>query len=165
MILSRPITLIVGALLIFTACATPYGPRGSMGGYESRVVGENMLEVSFYGNQHTSRKQIVQSLLYRCAEMTQEKDMDSFVVLKDQSYSKNIVNNPTIQKPFKTVESQSVGVRTVVSPDLTQPTKSTDLVGVYVIAMFNNGDSPYSMYQKSRFDVNEVLSDYKSVVQ
>jgi hypothetical protein len=56
--------------LVFSACATAYGPRNSMGGYEDKVVGENMIEVRFYGNQHTTKEETARRLLFRCAEIT-----------------------------------------------------------------------------------------------
>ncbi|SVB74265.1 uncharacterized protein METZ01_LOCUS227119, partial [marine metagenome] len=53
--------------IFFYACATAYGPRNSMGGYEEKNVGEDMIEVRFYGNQHTTRDKTAKRLLYRCA--------------------------------------------------------------------------------------------------
>lgn len=155
----------LGILIIFIGCASTYGPRGSMGGYEEKSVGKNMLEVRFYGNQHTPKDKTTQMLLYRCAELTKEKKFDSFVVLQDQSYSNEVVNNPTIDKPFETRESQSMGVRTVVTPDLTQPTESTSWVGVYIISMYNQGDPSFSTYSKSRLDAKKILSDSKELIR
>lgn len=151
--------------LIFSACATTYGPRNSLGGYEEITVGENMVEVRYYGNQHTSANQTTQSLLYRCAELTLEWGFDSFVVLQDQSFSNETVNNPTIEKPFQTRVSMSGGVRTTVSPDFTTATKSTDWIGVYVIAMYNEKNSPYSRYKKSHLDAQKIVNDLGSEIR
>ncbi|MDP6726019.1 MAG: hypothetical protein QF847_02045 [Candidatus Marinimicrobia bacterium] len=151
--------------LFVMGCASTYGPRGPMGGYEDKSVGDNMFEVRFYGNQHTTADKVTQMLLYRCAELTTSKGFDSFVVLQDQSYSNTAVHNPTIDKPFKTVESESVGVRTVVSPDFTRATTSTDWVGIYVISMYNENDSPFSKYKKSRLDAAQIISDLKSELE
>ena len=76
-------------------------------------------------------------LLYRCAELTRDKGFDSFLVLNDQSFSEKTVNNPTLNQPGVTRESASMGVRTVITPDLTQPTESTNWIGVYIISMYN----------------------------
>ena len=153
------IVLCVG--ILFCACATAYGPRNSMGGYEEKNVGEDMIEVRFYGNQHTSRDKTAKRLLYRCAELTQEAGFDSFVILQDQSHMNEIINNPTIDQPFKTVESESVGVRTVISPDLTSATTSKNWVGVYIISMFNEGNSHYDGYKKSHLNPQKILKEYK----
>ena len=151
--------------IFFYACATAYGPRNSMGGYEEKNVGEDMIEVRFYGNQHTTRDKTAKQLLYRCAELTQESGFDSFVILQDQSYANEIINNPTLDKPFKTVESESVGVRTVISPDLTSATTSKNWVGVYIISMFNAGNSNYDGYKKSHLNPQKILKDYKKYIK
>jgi hypothetical protein len=152
-------------VIVFSACATAYGPRNSMGGYEDRAVGDDMIEVRFYGNQHTTKEETTRRLLYRCAELTIEKGFDSFVVLQDQSFSDETVNNPTIEKPFQTRESMSGGVRTTVSPDLTQATTSTNWVAIYVISIYNENDSPYSRYKRSRLDANQIIEDYKGEIR
>jgi hypothetical protein len=158
-------TLGVFALLILGGCASSYGPKGSMGGYEEKAVGEDMIEVHFYGNQHTTTEKTAQMLLYRCAEITLDKGFDSFVVLQDQSYFNETVNNPTIDKPFETRESMSGGVRTTVSPDFNAATKSINWVGVYIISMYNKNDSPLSIYKKSRLDAQQIITDLKSKIK
>ena len=77
--------------LILSSCSTTYGPRGSMGGYEDKRIGNDMVEVKFYGNQHTSKEKVSKLLLYRCAELTKQSGFDFFVVLKDQSFEKEII--------------------------------------------------------------------------
>ena len=49
--------------LFFSACASTYGPRNSMGGYEEKEVGKNMLRVSFYGNQHSTKEKITRIIM------------------------------------------------------------------------------------------------------
>jgi len=159
------ITIALYMAIFISGCASTYGPRGAMGGYEEKSVGENMVEVRFYGNQHTTVEKTAQMLLYRCAELTTKNGFDSFVVLQDQSYSNETVNNPTIDKPFETRESMSGGVRTTVSPDFTRATTSTDWVGVYVISMYNENDSPYSRYKKSRLDAGKIIKDLESEIK
>ena len=134
-------------MLTLSACSSSYGPLNSMGGYKEKQIGKDMMEVKFYGNQHTSKEKVSQLLLYRCAEVTDKAGFDFFVVLKDQSYEQELKNSPTIDQPFKTVESKSVGVRTVVSPDLTMDTTSKNSIGVYVIGMFKEGSEDYSQYK------------------
>ena len=147
--------------LLLSGCASTYGPRNSMGGYEEEKLGKNMMKVSFYGNQHTSKEMITQQLLYRCAEVTQESGFDTFVVLQDESYEDKKVFKPTGTNPVKTVESQSVGVRTVVTPDFNRTTETTNMTGVYIISMFNKGNSEYDIYKKSHFDAAQVNNELK----
>ena len=151
--------------LLLAGCASTYGPKTSMGGYEEIDLGKNMIKVSFYGNQHTSKEMITQRLLYRCAEVTQESGFDTFVVLQDESYEDRKVFKPTGTYPVKTVESQSVGVRTVVTPDFNRTTETTNMTGVYIISMFNKGNSEYDIYKKSHFDAERILNDLKSSIK
>ena len=151
--------------LLLAGCASTYGPKTSMGGYEEIDLGQNMIKVSFYGNQHTSKEMITQRLLYRCAEVTQESGFDTFVVLQDESYEDKKVFKPTGTNTVKTVESQSVGVRTVVTPDFNRTTETTNMTGVYIISMFNKGNSEYDMYKKSHFDAQRILNDLKSSIK
>ena len=149
-------------MLTLSACSSSYGPLNSMGGYQEKQIGKDMVEVKFYGNQHTSKEKVSQFLLYRCAEITDKAGFDFFVVLKDQSYEQELTNSPTIDQPFKTVESKSVGVRTVVSPDLTMDTTSKNSIGVYVIGMFKEGSEDYSQYKKSHIKAKRILKKYKN---
>ena len=152
-------------MLTLSACSSSYGPLNSMGGYQEKQIGKDMMEVRFHGNQHTSKKKKSQLILYRCAEVTDKAGFDFFVVLKDQSYEKELTNSPTIDQPFKTVESKSVGVRTVVSPDLTMDTTSKNSIGVYVIGMFKEGSEDYSQYKKSHIKAKRILKEYKNYIK
>ena len=152
-------------MLTLSACSSSYGPLNSMGGYQEKQIGKDMMEVKFHGNQHTSKEKVSQLLLYRCAEVTDKAGFDFFVVLKDQSYEKELTNSPTIDQPFKTVESKSVGVRTVVSPDLTMDTTSKNNIGVYVIGMFKEGSEDYSQYKKSHIKAKRILKEYKNYIK
>ena len=152
-------------MLTLSACSSSYGPLNSMGGYQEKQIGKDMMEVKFHGNQHTSKEKVSQLLLYRCAEVTDKAGFDFFVVLKDQSYEKELTNSPTIDQPFKTVESKSVGVRTVVSPDLTMDTTSKNSIGVYVIGMFKEGSEDYSQYKKSHIKAKRILKKYKNYIK
>ena len=152
-------------MLTLSACSSSYGPLNSMGGYQEKQIGKDMMEVRFHGNQHTSKEKVSQLLLYRCAEVTDKAGFDFFVVLKDQSYEQELTNSPTIDQPFKTVESKSVGVRTVVSPDLTMDTTSKNSIGVYVIGMFKEGSEDYSQYKKSHIKAKRILKEYKNYIK
>ena len=152
-------------MLTLSACSSSYGPLNSMGGYQEKQIGKDMMEVKFHGNQHTSKEKVSQLLLYRCAEVTDKAGFDFFVVLKDQSYEKELTNSPTIDQPFKTVESKSVGVRTVVSPDLTMDTTSKNSIGVYVIRMFKEGSEDYSQYKKSHIKAKRILKEYNNYIK
>ncbi len=153
-------SLIFGLLLIcISGCGSTYGPRGVLGGYEEKEIGKDMIEVRYYGNQHVSVQKTMDRLLYRCAEVTLERGFDSFVLMEDKSHQKESVQDPTINQPFETRQSQSMGTRTVVNPDLTTATASTEWVGVYVIAPFNQDNSKYTTFRASRLDPEKIMKD------
>lgn len=143
--------------LVMEGCATSYRPRGMSGGYEETPLGENLYEVRFYGNQHTSAARIRDHLLYRCAEVTLENGFDSFIITADQSYSEQTVNEPDIVIPLKTTESMSGGVITSSWSDWSQATVTSNGVGIYQILLLNSSDSDYLHSEKSRQDAKAIL--------
>ena len=56
-------------LLAVVGCQTPYGPRGTAGGYEEMQVDEATYQVSFYGNPNTSLEKVKDYALLRAAEL------------------------------------------------------------------------------------------------
>ncbi len=72
------------AVLALTACAKPttYHPAVQPGalGYTEQETGADQYRISFAGNGLTTRKTVDLYLLYRAAELTQEKGFDYFIV-------------------------------------------------------------------------------------
>lgn len=66
---------IAGSLV---ACATPYGPKGLMGGFEDKQLSDNAYEVRFNGNGKTSGDMVWNYWIYRCAELTLAKGYTTF---------------------------------------------------------------------------------------
>lgn len=71
-------------VLITAACAKPttYKPANQPGslGYTEEKIGADQYRVSFAGNGLTTRRTVDLYLLYRAAELTQEKGFDYFIV-------------------------------------------------------------------------------------
>ena len=122
-------------VLVMQGCATGYRPKGMFGGYENKLVGENLYEVRFYRNQHTSADRTQKFLLYRCAEVALENNFDSFIIITDQSYLKETVTEPEIEIPLKTTVSMSGGVVTSSKSDWSQATVTFNWTGIYLIAL------------------------------
>ena len=104
------------------------------GGYEDKLVGENLYEVRFYRNQHTSADRTQKFLLYRCAEVALENNFDSFIIITDQSYLKETVTEPGIWIS----QDDDIHVRSVVSSsksDWSQATVTFNWTGIYLIAL------------------------------
>ncbi len=76
---------IVGAMAL-AACATPtpYQPATGQGfyrnGYSDQQIEPNRFQVSFSGNDLTSRETVERYLLYRAAQLTLERGFDHFIL-------------------------------------------------------------------------------------
>lgn len=70
------------ALLLVCSCATPYQQHGLRGGYSERQIDDNTWAVSCEGNAYTSREQLEDYLIHRCAEVTVEQNADYFVIVR-----------------------------------------------------------------------------------
>src|SRR5262252_4007747 len=76
---------VLGALLLLLslqACATHYGPQGTLGdGYLERRVGKDRWEVLFDASVFTPPSTVARYALYRCAEITVADHAQYFVIL------------------------------------------------------------------------------------
>lgn len=82
--------LAVLAMITLAACARPtaYQPAAASGlnGYAHERIGADQYRVSFTGNGLTTRKTVDLYLLYRAAELTQERGFDYFIVGDRQEF-------------------------------------------------------------------------------
>lgn len=73
------------ALLAGCATPTPYQPLGARtgvrGGFSEQQIERNRFRVMFSGNQFTSRQRVENYLLYRAAELTQQRGFDTFTMV------------------------------------------------------------------------------------
>lgn len=83
------IALLFG-LMALSACArpTPYQSalEGAGHGFTEEALGQGQYRIGFNGNGVTTRKTVDLYLLYRAAELTQEKGFDYFIVGKREEY-------------------------------------------------------------------------------
>ena len=70
-----------GIWLMISGCATPY--RGPFGGCSVKEISAGIYEVSYSGNNFTSRDRARLAVMYRCAELTIEKGCDYFVEMTE----------------------------------------------------------------------------------
>ncbi|MGI9451465.1 MAG: CC0125/CC1285 family lipoprotein [Geminicoccaceae bacterium] len=82
------IAILIAAVLGACAKPTVYKPAGHEGanGYAEREIGADQYRISFAGNGLTTRKTVDLYLLYRAAELTQEKGFDYFIVGQRQDF-------------------------------------------------------------------------------
>lgn len=84
--------LVIIASLMLGACATGYHSKGLTGGYSDAQIDENTYRVSFQGNGYSSKEDVENMMLYRAAEVTDQKGFDWFEVVErdsDEAYDKN----------------------------------------------------------------------------
>ncbi len=167
-------------------CSTPYQPQGALGGYSSFQLNENNYRVSFKGNQHTQAQTIFDYLLRRCAEITIKKGYKYFIVYEDSSYINKTTfeTGPELDEqigefqlggnradaylldrkpeittdPLQTLKDQKTKiVRTYQYSFIDN--KSTNVVGVYKIQIFEEQIEGFEDYFFSALD---ILEEYDS---
>ena len=75
--------LLLAAGLSACATATPYQPAaGANYGFQETAIESDRYLVSFSGNSLTERETVETYLLYRAAELTQEKGFDHFTIVR-----------------------------------------------------------------------------------
>ena len=85
-------------VVLTTGCATGYNKYGFFGGYEDRIVEEDVFEVSFAGNGFVEPKKAEDLALLRCASLALEHKYKYFVIL-DKLSQKQFFNT----KPVATI--------------------------------------------------------------
>ncbi len=71
---------VICLVLTLTACATPYGKYGLLGGYTDSRIDENTFSISVDTNGFTSQQTTSMQALYRAAELTVENGFDFFII-------------------------------------------------------------------------------------
>lgn len=82
-------------LVLIFSCATGYKKKGFTGGYDDMDLGNNMYQVSFKGNAFTSKDDVQKGFMRRCAELTVENKMDSFLILGEETDTEGNVSAHT----------------------------------------------------------------------
>ena len=87
---AKSLTYLVGTgvltiVILLTGCATTYRPENLTGGYSDSQLTDKTYRVRFKGNNYTSRNQVEQLLLYRCAELTTQLGYAHFYVLSQDT--------------------------------------------------------------------------------
>src|SRR5262245_13545958 len=79
----KPLIPLLLLSLFLSGCSTPYQRQGFfIAGYSETLVDENIFQVSFRGNQHTSRERASDFALLRSAEVATENGFRYFIVVE-----------------------------------------------------------------------------------
>ena|SRR6202011_3330218 len=66
---------------VLSACATPYQPMSTFGGYREIQLAPDIYRVMFFGDGYTNSELAVEYALRRCAEVTQQNGYRYFGIL------------------------------------------------------------------------------------
>lgn len=90
-------SLFVALIVWLLGCATPYQEMGYAGGFEHRMLAEDVYAIAFSGNGFTSPKRVKDFSMLRAAEIGSKLGFTHFVVLgsEDQSASERIQTGTT----------------------------------------------------------------------
>jgi len=77
----------VFVLATLSACTTPYGKYGLLGGFTDSQIDENTFSISVDTNRLTSEQTTSMHAYYRAAELTVENGFDYFVIASDANNS------------------------------------------------------------------------------
>jgi hypothetical protein len=69
------------ASLLVSSCATPYQPLDHRYGYSEQQVGNDVFEVSFLGNGHSSYERVLDFAMLRAADIALSRQAKSFTLL------------------------------------------------------------------------------------
>ena len=164
--MSKQSVLLTLLVLALAACATPYQPRGLLGGYAETQLGENIFRVSFTGNGDTSVERAEDFALLRSAEVALEHGFTHFVVIAEKDQSQYV----THREPTRSVSSQT----STTSRDTTRTKTTTTTSGgqttvvrqpgtVNLIACFNGKPDVPGMVFDAQFLVNSLTQKYEIV--
>lgn len=79
-------TILISLLvLIPIGCATPYKPKGAMGGFEEQALGNGKFHINVRGNGYTSVGTVEEYFYRRAEELTKENGYDGYVVIELKS--------------------------------------------------------------------------------
>ena len=120
--------LVILLAIVLSGCATGYQPYSITGGYKNQQVGPNRYYVEFYGNGNTNRDTVFAYWLYRCAELTQEKGFDYFIIVSDAPPPGISGGSATIQVASYTITTWSG--RGVIELYKGVPSEYLDRVGI-----------------------------------
>lgn len=73
--------------LTLSACATPYGKYGLLGGFTDARIDDNTFSISVDTNGFTSQQTTSMQALYRAAELTVENGFDYFFIASNANNS------------------------------------------------------------------------------
>ena len=105
---------LVALLFLLGGCATPYQRDGLTGGFTNERTSDTTYRVRFKGNNYTTREKVERSLLYRCAELTEQLGYQHFIVVSQDTLD---ISDPIAKAAFQRNYHATALIRVFNSPD------------------------------------------------
>ena len=107
---------VLWCVLLLSACATPYGKYGLLGGFTDARIDENTFSISVDTNGYTNQQTTSMHALYRAAELTLQNGFDYFIAGTSEKNSSSMAmimpgrtdDNPTRGFPEFNARHQDV---------------------------------------------------------
>jgi hypothetical protein len=119
---------------LLSGCATSYSPKGLRGfGYEEKEIfgTKDIYAVEFKGNNDTPLSYVWRYILYRCAEITIEKNYDYFVILSTTDLTVFETLGGIIGNRFPHFEKKVKLIKSPVPPDLTDVYEAKEVLNSF----------------------------------
>ncbi|HZR70544.1 MAG TPA: hypothetical protein VFB01_15990 [Burkholderiales bacterium] len=152
--------------LALAACATPYQPRGLLGGYADTQLGENVFRVSFTGNGDTSVERAEDFALLRSAEVALEHGFTHFIVIAEKDQSQYVTHTePTrsVSRETSTQSGDTTRTRTTTNTSGGQTSVVRQPGTVNTIACFRGKPDLPGIVFDAQFVVNSLTQKYEIV--
>ena len=110
---SQPIWIL--ALILLSGCGTvhsivggtPYQPFSTVtGGYSETALAPDVVRIVFRGNSSTTKERAQDMALLRAADLSQKSGFKYFTVLREESETRPVATDPTINAPRSEIQVQ-----------------------------------------------------------
>lgn len=143
---------LISLTLCLSSCVTPYQKKGFLGGYSDTQLDSDTARVSYSGNAFTSRDNVENNMLRRCAEVTIQRGYEYFMIITgDTSPTYSSYTSPGTYNQYTNTNVNvygNTGYATSTTYGSYRPGQTTTYKkyeSTAIIKMFN-GEKPFSAY-------------------
>jgi hypothetical protein len=148
--------------LFLCSCVTPYQRVGFSGGYNDMALSNDQYEVTFQGNEFTSKEYVERQLLRRCAEVTLQKGYQDFLILDKKTHADQSTyttpdridtsSSSSFNSSLKKLEKKT---STKITPGKTYVSTTYKSIATIKLLSDNKTDG-------NAFDANIILSNFST---
>jgi len=145
---------LICSVFVLSACSTPYGKYGLLGGYTDKRIDENTFSISVDANGYTSKQTASMHAFYRAAELTVENGFDFFVIVDTADDSRSMA-----------MTAPGTSYTTVNSYGSTAYARTTRTPGMVVPIRFPNSTLTIKALKGAKPEDNPNAYDARSVMK